>query len=121
VSRLNDTARLASMSSPLTGETRPRMAKANLRKPEPDAWRARVGSAVERTRTLSGLSLKEFADAIGRDERQVARWITAVERPQVDAIFAVESLRGVLVISLAELAHDIEVITEIRIRRRTVA
>ncbi len=62
-----------------------------------------------------------LAVLIDRDERQVKRWMVGTERPQFDAIFAVETLRAVLVVALAELAHDIEVITEIRVRRRRVA
>jgi transcriptional regulator with XRE-family HTH domain len=98
------------------------MAKADLRKPENGSdWKMRIGAAIGRTRMLCELSLKEFADAIGRDERQVARWIAGTERPQFEAIFAIDALRSALVIALAELAHDIEVITEIRVRRRRVA
>jgi DNA-binding transcriptional regulator YiaG len=100
----------------LTSEMRPEMVKADLRKPE--IWRI-VGGAVERTRVLSGLSLKEFAARFGRDERQVARWISGEERPQVDAVFACEALRSWLVIALAELAGPaVEVETVIRARRR---
>lgn len=100
----------------LLPDTRPAMAKADLRKADIGDWREVIGRAVERTRTLTQRSLKEFADAIGRDERQVARWIAGRERPQFDAIFAVAALRGSLVIALAELAEDIEVSTTIRIR-----
>lgn len=84
-----------------------------------DDWRLRIGRALERVK--GSKSLKEFADLIQRDERQVKRWIDGAERPHLDAIFAVESLRGALVIALAELAKDIEVITEIRVRTRRVA
>jgi ribosome-binding protein aMBF1 (putative translation factor) len=106
------------LSSPLSGEHRPRMAKADLRKAEiQQDWREQVGSAIERARLLSAMSLKQFADAIGRDERQIARWIVGTERPQLDAIFAVRDLRGPLVIALAELSQTVEVETTIRIRR----
>lgn len=102
----------------LTSEMgRPRMAKADLRKPETPAWKARIGAAIDRTRTLARLTLKEFAGAIDRDERQVARWIAGSERPQLDAIFSVEALRGPLVIALAELSEDIAVQTTIVVRK----
>ena len=105
----------------LLPETKPRMAKvspARLRKAETECWRERVGQAIERVRSRSGLSLKEFADAVARDERQVARWITGVEHPQLAAIFSAEQLRQPLIIALAELAGDsVEVTTEITIRR----
>lgn len=101
----------------LSPEMRPRMAKADLRKTEMPDWREQIGRAIERTRTLAQLSLKQFADLIGRDERQIARWIAGTERPQMDALFAVESLRGPLVIALAELADEVEVRTTIVVRR----
>ncbi len=92
------------------------MAKAEVRKA--DMWRLAVGAAIERTRILSGLSLKEFARDIGRDERQIARWIDGTDRPQFDAIFGVDALRQPLVIALAELAgHGVELQTVITIRR----
>lgn len=98
------------------------MAKAALRthpesgdRPE---WRAHLGHAVLRARQLAGLSLKEFADAITRDERQVARWEKGIERPQFDAIFAVEPLRQPMVIALCELAGAaVEIETVVRIRK----
>jgi ribosome-binding protein aMBF1 (putative translation factor) len=117
-SREHDTAVLGALSSPMSGEHRPRMAKADLRKAEMQQdWREQVGSAIERARVLSGLSLKEFAGAIGRDERQIAKWIGGIERPQFDAIFAVKELRGPLVIALAELSQTVEVQTTLTIRR----
>lgn len=93
------------------------MAKAQLRNPEIEAWRTRIGRAMERIRERSGLSLKEFAAVVGRDERQVARWFTGTEQPQLAAIFAVEALRALLVVALAELAGDaVDIETQIRIR-----
>ena len=93
------------------------MAKADLRKAEMGDWRSAIGRAIERTRTLGQRSLKEFADLVGRDERQVKRWITGDERPQFDALFAVPELRAALVIALAEIAGNVEVETTVRIRR----
>lgn len=97
------------------------MAKADLRKAEVDdaVWRAAVGRVIERAKELSGLTLKQFADAVQRDERQVARWFAASERPQFDAIFAVEALRQPLIQALAELAGNVVVETVIRMRRRS--
>lgn len=94
------------------------MAKADLRKAETADWKTEVGRAVERVKNMTGLSLKEFADAVGREDRQVARWIAGTERPQFDAIFAVERFRQPLVIALAELiGQGVEVTTHISIRR----
>jgi hypothetical protein len=92
------------------------MAKASIRKAEMADWREAIGRALQRAIYLRGWTLKEFAVAVGRDERQCARWMTGAERAQFDAIFAVDSMRGPFVIALAEQASDIEVITEVRIR-----
>jgi len=116
MARDKNTAQLAA-DHLLRSEIPTRMAKADLRKAEMPDWRAQIGTAIERARLLSGLSLKQFADAIGRDERQIARWIVGTERPQLDAIFTVRELRGPLVIALAELSQTVEVETTIRIRR----
>jgi transcriptional regulator with XRE-family HTH domain len=96
--------------------TRRRMAKADLRKAERADWLT-IGHAVERTRTLSGLSLKEFADLIRRDPRQVARWIAGEEPPQVAPIFAQRQLRQPFLIALAErVGVGVEIRTVISVR-----
>lgn len=93
------------------------MAKADLRKAD-EPSRKLVGSAIDRARQLRGWSLKQFADAVKKDERQVARWIDGSERAQLDAIIAVESMRQPLVIAFAEIAGaGVDVVTEIRVRR----
>jgi ribosome-binding protein aMBF1 (putative translation factor) len=116
MAREHDTAEVALRHLP-SSEIWKRMAKADLPKAEIVDWRGQIGTAIERARILSGLSLKEYADKIGRDVRQVGRWITGDERAQLDAIFAVRELRGPLVIALAELSQTVEVETTIRIRR----
>lgn len=104
----------------LTSEiTRPRMAKADLRKAEKGDWRISVGQAIQRAQSLCGWSLKEFADKVGRDQRQIARWITGNERPQFDALMAVEEFRQPLIVALAEMCGaGVEVETVVRVRRR---
>ena len=105
----------------LRADPRPRMVKADLRKAETPDLRPLIGRALERTRQAAGLTLKEFAAALGRNERQVARWITGAERLQVDAVFAVEHLRSKFVVALAELAEDVDVVTVIQVRRKAVS
>jgi hypothetical protein len=101
---------------PVLPEARPRMAKASLRKP--DIWRAQIGRALRRALALQGWSLKEFAAAVDRDPRQCARWITGVERAQLDVLFAVDVFRLSLVQALAEVAGaGVEIETTIRLRR----
>lgn len=91
---------------------RPRMAKA-LTKSE---MRTRVGKAVARCFQLADVNQSEAADLIERDRAQVARWTSGDERPQFDAILAVERLRPCLVIALAELV-GVECETVIRVKR----
>lgn len=82
-------------------------------------WKEAVGRAVQRCFLLAGVSQKEAAALLSRDTAQIARWVAGTERPQFDAIFGVDAFRSPLVIALAELAGEgIEVITEIRVRRR---
>lgn len=99
-------------------QVRPAMAKADLKNLE-RPWRERVGAALQRCFFLAGLSQKEVSGLLGhRDQAQVNRWIAGTERPQFDALFAVECLRQPMVIAFAELVGDgVEVVTEIRVRR----
>ncbi len=113
----HDRQPLGSGHLPLS-DIRPQMAKASLpdiRKADIDGWRARVGLVVARVK--GERSLKEFADLIDRDERQVKRWIEGTDRPQFDALFAVKALRVPLVVALAELAEDARVETVITVRK----
>ena len=102
------------------------MAKADLKKLEINL-KAAIGGAVEDARKSLGWSQKELASAIDkatgvqpgdeRDVAQISRWEKGSERPQFDVLWAVEPLRGPLVIALASLSQQIEVVTEIRVRR----
>jgi len=94
-----------------------RPAKARLNSIEL-SWLPKIGAALRRAFQLANLSQKEVAALIGRDTAQVARWLSGQERPQFDVLFAVEALRGPLVIALAGLADDIDVTTTISVRRR---
>lgn len=94
-----------------------RQAKADLKNLD-RSWREQVGRAIQRAFSLAGITQKEAAALLNRDQAQVARWIAGAERPQIDALFSVEPLRQPLVVAFAELAGDgVEVITEIRVRR----
>ena len=91
-------------------DVQPTMAKADLRKAE-------IGHAIERARALSGLSLKEFAARIRRDERQVSRWCSGLERPQLDAVLDDPDLWRCTVQALAELSQAISVEIVVRMRK----
>lgn len=92
-------------------------AKADIRKADTASYYAALGGCIDEVRRVSGLTLKEFAAVIGKDERQVKRQIDGADRPQLEVVFAVERFRGPLLTALARLAADVDVVTEIRIRR----
>jgi transcriptional regulator with XRE-family HTH domain len=98
------------------------MAKADLKKVE-TTFRADIGRVVAKARQSLGWSQKELVDAVElataehRDVAQVSRWESGTERPQFDVLWSVEALRGPLVIALASLSDQIDVVTEIRVRR----
>lgn len=99
-------------------ETARTTAKADLRKAESERLRSVIGRAIDRARQLRGWSLKELAGAVDRDERQVSRWISGEERPQFDALIAVESFRQPLIVAFAEIAGEgVTISTTIEIRR----
>lgn len=106
--------RPASPATLLLADVPVRMAKSSLRETEHGAA---LGRIVERVRVLSGLNLQEFARAIGRNERQVYRWINNTERQQLEAIYIVPALSGFLVIALAEGVPSVDVITTITVKR----
>lgn len=93
---------------------RPKQAKAVLKNCE--TWSARIGAAIQRAIALVGWSNKEAAAKVGRDPAQLARWISGTERPQMDALMAVDELRWPLVQCLAALDDQNEVETTIRRR-----
>ena len=97
-------------------EMQPEMLKADLRKPENRRFWAETGSCLDEARRVVGWSLDQLAGEVGRDARQVRRWMAGEEQTQIAAVFAVEVLRQPFVIALAKLAQC-EVITEIRVRR----
>ena len=101
----------------LVPEKSGRMAKADIRKPEMEAYYAQLGSCLAEVQHAFCLTLKEFAAALGKDERQVQRQIEGRERPQIEVVFAVERFQGPMVIALARLATGVEVDTVIHVRR----
>jgi hypothetical protein len=98
----------------------PRMVKATLRKTDSEPERRLIGRALDRARELRGWNLNQFADAVKRDPRQVARWFDGSENPQFHAIYAVESLREWILVAFAEIAGEgVQVTTQITVTRRT--
>lgn len=101
----------------------PVMAKAEFNKVENRDFREVIGHAIQRALSIAGLSQKEAAGLVGKEPAQMARWIAGTERPQFDALFAVEQLRSPLVIALAQEMDDsgIQVVTQISLRQRRPA
>lgn len=106
----------------LTSEIgRPKVAKADLRKTEnAEASRQEAGRVVARAKERTGLSLKEFAAAVKREERQVARWFDGSERAHLDALISNKAIKRELIVALAEseAEDDVDVETVIRIPRK---
>jgi hypothetical protein len=95
-----------------------RMLRADVRKAESDDSMAEIGEVLDFARRMAGFSLKELAGALGRDERQVQRWIDGKENTNIAAVFAVPELRKPFVIALARLTGDCEEETTLRFVRR---
>lgn len=93
------------------------MAKAGIRKSEIDPHHAQLGACLREVQHAFKLTLQEFAHALGKNESQVRRQMDGLERPQIEAVFAVEKFQGPLVIALAKLAAGVEVDTVVHIRR----
>lgn len=91
------------------------MAKADLKKNEMP-WREQIGRAIERCFSLAGLSQKEASALLDRDPAQVARWVSAAERPQLDALLSIDQFRQPLIQALSECAGA-EVEVTVRLRR----
>lgn len=110
-----DSIRQPSLPTPLgVPDGRARMAKAGIPKAKNHAA---LGRRVARVLELSALSLKEFSALLGRNERQIGRWLDGSDRPQLELIYAVPALNSFLVIALAEGVATVDVTTTITVRR----
>jgi hypothetical protein len=78
---------------------------------------AKLGACMAEVQRFLGLSLKEFAFCLKKNERQVARQMLGKERPQLEAVLAVDRFQGPLVIALARIAQGVEVETVLHVRR----
>jgi hypothetical protein len=112
--------RRAASAESLLSDIRPGMAKVHssaVRNPDGVPLFAELGTCIDEVRCEFRLTLEAFAHELGKDDRQVARWISGEVRPQLEAVFAVERFRAPLVIALAKLAKNIDVTTTITVRR----
>lgn len=115
---MNSSLAQPSLPTPLlVTEKGARMAKADIRSADIQAFYAQIGQCFDEVRCVFRLSLQEFAAELGKDERQVKRQMEGKERPQIEAVFAVPRFQGPMVIALARLASGVEVDTVIHVRR----
>lgn len=94
-----------------------RTAKAALRLPEINPHYKKLGGCMAEVMQFAGLSLEEFAHALKRDERQIARQLLGQERPQIEVVLSVDRFQGPMVIALARISSGVEVDTVIHVRR----
>lgn len=94
-----------------------KVAPAVLKNLDKEALWAELGQCLVFVCYDANLSLKEFAAKVGKDEGQLHRQMEGKERPQIEAVFAVPAFRASLVVALSRLTNEIEMFTEIRVRR----
>ncbi len=88
------------------------------RKPLAEDLKLAIGRAIEDAIKAAHLEKKDVADRMGySDQSALGRWIAGVETAQFAKLFLVVELRAPLVIALARLAEDAEIVTTISIRR----
>jgi hypothetical protein len=81
-------------------------------------WRRHIGQTIERALELAHLTKQGVSGAMGyQDQGSLSRWISAVERPHFDKLFAVDRFYDAWVIACAESNPRLEVDTLIRVRR----
>ena len=81
---------------------RPEMVKAHLKNLEAD-WTVKSGQALAAAIRSAGWTRKEAAAALaGRDEAQIARWISGAEGLSISAVLACDELRHRYVMALAK-------------------
>ncbi len=112
-SSLNRVTQPAPLRVPESGA---QMAKVGLRSAE-NPQHVKHGACMKKVMQFLGLSLEEFAFALGKDERQIARQMLGQERPQIEAVLAVDRFQGVMIVALAESAAGVSVDTVIHVRR----
>lgn len=90
----------------------------SLRSAEINPHHAKLGACMAEVQRFLGLSLEEFAFALKKDARQVARQMAGTERPQLEAVLAVDRFQGPMVVALARVSQGVEVDTVIHVSYR---
>lgn len=119
---MNNSISQPSLPTPiLLSDKGARMAKADVRKADNALIHAQLGHCMQEVQHAFCLTLKEFAAELGKDERQVQRQMDGIDRPQIEAVFAVERFQGPMVIAMARVAAGVEVDTVVHIRGKRKA
>ena len=101
------------------GEMKPKMVKASLPKGESPDFLVEIGGCLDFARREVGWTVDQLSAELGKDSKQVARWMRGEERTQIDTVFRVPQLRAPFVIALSRLAvDDFEEETILRRRRK---
>jgi hypothetical protein len=80
-------------------------------------WRRRIGQTIERALELAHLTKQGVSFAMGyQDQGSLSRWMSGVERPHFDKLFAVDRFYDAWVIACAESNPRLDVETTIRVR-----
>jgi hypothetical protein len=119
-SRSEITAQLANVprqSLKMGGESVSRRGETD-HQPLVDAMKRAIGRAIERAIKSADLEKKDVAERMGyTDQSVIGRWIAGVETPQFAKLFAIDELQIHLVIALARIPKDAEIVTTITVRR----
>lgn len=99
------------------GETKPKMLKADLPKGESADALKEIGECLDFARREVGWTVDRLAMELGKDSKQIARWMRGEERTQIDTVFKVKALRAPFVVALARLAQE-DFEEELILRRR---
>lgn len=91
--------------------------KTAIRSADTDAYYEALGQCMAEVMRVLDLSLEEFAYAVGKDERQIARQLKGTDRPQIEVVFAVVRFRAPMVIALAQMSAGVETVTTISFKR----
>lgn len=80
-------------------------------------WRRHIGQTIDRALTLANITKQEMSHAMGyQDQSALSRWISGVERPLLDKLFAIDKFYDAWVIACAEANPRVEVTTQISIK-----
>lgn len=100
-----------------SGGGRAKTAKVTIPKRDTEAYYAALGRCMDEVRRVFDLSVEGFAYELGIDRGQLGKQMKGEDRPQLEKVFAVDRFRAPLVIALARLAADVDVVTTITVRK----